>query len=80
VLRHGAGLTMFQSSCLAARPRFAADPSRSQSLIEDFFRDHENRQKALDDLYRTHDGSSKRCKNYNVTVTDCWNLLAQSEW
>ncbi|KAJ7803131.1 hypothetical protein B0H14DRAFT_2463894 [Mycena olivaceomarginata] len=67
--RHGAGLTMFQFSTLAARPirwvadRLAADPTRYKSLIEEFFGDNDHRQKALDELYYNQNGFSSRCKS-----------------
>jgi hypothetical protein len=68
-LRRGAGLTMFQFSTLAARPiewvadKLAVDPTRSKSLIEEFFGDNDRRQKALDELYYNQNGFSSRCKS-----------------
>jgi hypothetical protein len=65
-LRHGAGLTMFQFSTLAAVrwvvEKFTADPTHFTSLIDDCFGDDEYKEKILGDLYANQTCSSSLFK------------------
>ncbi|KAJ7347619.1 hypothetical protein DFH08DRAFT_1002604 [Mycena albidolilacea] len=68
MMRRGAGLSMFQFSGLAAEhlkwvvEKFAANPTRCQLRIEEFFGDQDGREEALDELHDNQNGPSRRLR------------------